>query len=516
MATVSILLACIAEKLGLDGNYRDWTRPVIFRARLTNPDAPRTKLRKLKLQDGEEEEYRRILEGSPEGAGAVTQAWRIIRRFVAQNDVGKLLTGLDRFRVVSIGLDSVEDPQQVFESLNATGRPLTESEKVKNWLLMGLPGDDQQDLHDTHWRNIEAALNARDSTELVDTFLRGVLRWRTGSTRSESETYAGLRRWAIKTGRTENTENMKGFFEELAKLARLYGILTGTAGKHKNSKVERELAHLRSMGIDSHRPLTLRLLNDADRGISGATDAVLSEVFALISSWTTRLWLANRPTHGLNTAFVRLAHTTLSPDDDYVEFWRGQISGLRNQSVGVPDGAKVCQGVRSRKAYGGSATRTASAILCALMEAEHGDAAPARSTLTIEHIMPRTLTPEWRDDLGEDAEELHGEYCNRLPNLTLSGDVTNSRMGARPFDQKRKDYENNPIGLTRRIADEDRWDREALERRAECLARRVLDRWPWSDPVRPKPMNEVLRWRINGGTWHVESHAYKMVLGVVG
>ena len=66
-------------------------------------------------------------------------------------NVARLLRGLERLRVVSIGLDDKEDPQQIFESLNATGRPLTESEKVKNWLLMGLPDAEQQDLHDNHW-----------------------------------------------------------------------------------------------------------------------------------------------------------------------------------------------------------------------------------------------------------------------------------------------------------------------------------------------------------------------------
>ena len=115
-------------------------------------------LRKLRLQGGDEDEYRDVLAGSGNGAGAVAQAWRTIRRLVARNDVGSLLRGLQRLRVVSIGLDANEDPQQIFESLNATGRPLTESEKVKNWLLMGLPDAQQQGLHDEVWLAIEKAL----------------------------------------------------------------------------------------------------------------------------------------------------------------------------------------------------------------------------------------------------------------------------------------------------------------------------------------------------------------------
>lgn len=137
LTTVSILLACIAAELGPNGECNCWTRQIILDDRLTNPGKPPEKLRKLRLQDEDEEEYRRGLAGEPAGAGAVSQAWRIARRLVAKNDIARLLTGIERLRVVTIGLDHDEDPQQIFESLNATGRPLTESEKVKNWLLMG-------------------------------------------------------------------------------------------------------------------------------------------------------------------------------------------------------------------------------------------------------------------------------------------------------------------------------------------------------------------------------------------
>ena len=135
LTTVSILLGCIAAELGPDGECDGWTRQIILDDRLTNPGKPSGKRRKLRLQDGDEDEYRLGLEGVPSGAGAVSQAWRIARRLVARVDVGLLLKGLDRLRVVSIGLDDKEDPQQIFESLNATGRPLTFHQKVESvWI----------------------------------------------------------------------------------------------------------------------------------------------------------------------------------------------------------------------------------------------------------------------------------------------------------------------------------------------------------------------------------------------
>ena len=99
----------------------------------------------------------------------MTQAWRVARRLVTRYQVPHLLTGLERLRVVSIGLDVSEDPQQIFGEPERRRRPLTESEKVKNWLLMGLAGEEQQDLHDNHWLKIERALRAERTSEPIDT-----------------------------------------------------------------------------------------------------------------------------------------------------------------------------------------------------------------------------------------------------------------------------------------------------------------------------------------------------------
>ncbi len=516
LTTVSILLASIADELGSEGNCDGWTREIIRNDRLTNPGKPLDKRRKLRLQDGDEEEYLRGLESVPEGEGAVTQAWRIARRLVARNGVGLLLKGLDRLHVVSIGLDDKEDPQQIFESLNATGRSLAESEKVKNWLLMGLPDAVQQDLYDNHWLQIEKRLDARHAGERIDMFLRDVLRWKTGQIHGIDRVYEGVRRWAVQSGRQGDRPAL---CRDLAHLAGLYGMLTGTAKGYGDAKVDRELRHLRELGIDVHRPLTLRLLNDAnDNNCAGGGDAELVKSLAGIGAWTTRMWLAGRPTAGMNRAIAELAHEA-GPDGsaDFSEHWLGRIRRLRNTRVGVPSDGDVREGVRTRQAYGGSTTGSARAVLCELMEAKHREEAPARDHLTIEHVMPQKLTDEWKRYLGDDAEEVHGQYRDRLANLTLSGDATNAGMGANTFDAKKEVYRNSSIGMTRLIAEESEWNEAALEQRAEDLADLALVRWPWTDPLRRREdavRSTRLRWRIEDGPWRHEDAASQMVSNV--
>ena len=512
LTTVSILLSCIAAQLGPNDRSVGWGAEDIEDL-LKNPRRSDDQRRKLRLQDGDEGEYRRILEGRPSGAGAVTQAWRTARRLVARNDLAQLLTGLGRLRVVSMGLGDRDDPQQIFESLNATGRPLTESEKVKNWLLMGLPDNQQQELHEGPWRKIERSLGTEQTTEPIDIFLRDVMRWRTGEVRGLGHVYSGLRRWAVLQGRADDRPAL---CRELARLAELYGILTGTAGPHPEKDVERELRHLRAMGIHIHRPLTLRLLDDAsDSAEAGATDRGLAAILAGIGTWITRLWLADRPTAGLNKAVAEMAHGPgPRPDEDPVEHWLERIRRLRNSRVGVPNDEAVREGVRTRKAYGGGVTRSSFAVLCALMEAEHKES-PARVKLTIEHVMPQKLTEQWRSDLGDRAEEIHGRFVHTLPNMTLSG--YNPEMGAARFHEKRDVYRESAIGMTRRLADENEWNEDALERRAENLAARMLSRWPWPDEGADSPLGQArLRWRIEDGPWYSEDAATRMVLNVAG
>lgn len=515
LTTVSILLACIADALGPDGKSGEWNAEIIKNDRLTNPGKASDKFRKIRLQDGDEEEYRSGLEGSPQGPGAVAQAWRIVRRLVGKGNIDQLLKGLERLWVISIALGKDDDPQQVFESLNATGRPLTESEKFKNWLLMGLPDKEQQELHDRHWKRIESSLDARYSTDRIDTFLRDFLRWQTGEVRGVRYVYEDMRRWAVRNGKAKDCPSL---CSELADIAAHYGMLTGTCGGHRGKGVERELRHLRALGIDTHRPLTLRLLAEAAAvGDAKWTNKALAKVLAGIGTWLTRCWLSDRPLAGMNMAFAELAHGPgPKADEDPVEFWLGRIRRFRNWRVKVPDDEAVREGIRTRKAYGGSATSATKAILCAMIEDEQKGEAPARDDLTVEHIMPQKLTDEWRRALGDDFERIHGLHKDCLANLTLSG--VNAELGRKSFEEKRKIMERGGIRLNMIIVEEDEWNEEALERRGEYLAKRAIDLWPWRDSDTPDIQDRAwqMRWCIEGGDWRKESSPTQMVLNVTG
>lgn len=493
LTTVSIFLSCIADKLGPEGRCGDWTAQFIRNSRLLNPEMLPEKCRKLRLQAGDEKEYRDVLYGKFTGAGAVTQVWKTISRLVAQKDVDCLLQGLGRLRVVSIGLDEQEDPQQIFESLNATDRSLTESEKVL-----------QEELHDHCWLKIEEALGARDDAELVDIFLRDLLRWWTGDLRGIDKSYEGLRWWAIQQG---HAADHPALLRELVPLTELYGFLTGTNSEHPDRNVQHQLRHIQMMWIDAHRPLSLRLLHDANRHGTVEANEALADVLSEIGAWLTYLWLADRRTSGLNRVIVDISSSrSLGEDDEgggrndkFVDYWLERISMLRNTQLAVPNDEEVREGIRTRQAYGTGGTKTTFSILYAMMENDHREESPTHNHLTIEHVMPQKLTDGWKRALREEADEIHRRYHNCLANLVLSGDATNAILGVQGFEDKKQVYRNSSIGMNRRVADEVSWGEEELDQRTEDLADQALSLYGHGhSPDSPAAKLETMQ-RYSGG-----------------
>lgn len=508
LTTISILLICIAKELEPDGKAGEWNAEKIRSVLLKNSlDSSIT----MKLQDGDNGEYRRILEGRPIGEGRVTTAWEILRKETTKIGPSQLMKGLNRFKVISVNCGSSDDPQQIFESLNATGVPLTDGEKVKNWLLMGLDKETQDKVYREYWCALERHLGAVEEPKCIDHFLRDFLRWKTGKSSGSRQIYENLRREWIKSGEDNNRIRL---CKDLARLAVLYGMITGRGGKHENKDVNQLLEYLRGLGIDVHRPFTLRLLDDATRPEStGATEKELIESLEAISTWLTRLWLIGNSTAGLNTEFADFARDE-GPQfsEDFSDHWTEKIRKLWRSRLAMPNAEEVEEGIRKRKAYGGKASETAKTILYTINSKKwKGPAHPRIEDFSLEHIMPRTLSEEWENYLGHDQDEMHENYLNSLANLTLVGPEFNSIISNRHYKEKRGFYKNSTFMLTRELAEQHvDWKEENLLGRSRDLAKLVVKCWPWEDGIIPGP-----RWRINFGEWKREKFYSQVLVNVV-
>ena len=523
LTTISILLATIAEKLGDTGAVGHWTGDIIRNDRVLNAGRPPALRRKLRLQNGDDEEYRNEIEGRGTGPGAVSAAFKICRRIVAREDSKTLMDGIDRMQVVQINLQEHDDPQQIYESLNGTGQRLSEGEKVKNWLLMGLPEEEQQELHDDVWKRTETVLGAHDDPDRLDVFLRDMLAARVGKKFAKERAYEELRRWAT---RTDQDRDKPALLRAIGREADLYSLITGTGDARRlGETTARTLEHLRTMPIQAVKPLVLRILRDATGAEQeppvGHIREELTRALEAVSTWITRFWVSDRGTAGLNQAAAGLAAGEGPPKGAKTdEFWTSRIKTLRHNRAGVPSDEEIRTGVQNRKAYGGMATRGTLAVLYALVREEQGEESPPLDRLTVEHVMPQRLNDAWRTDLGTNSDELHGQYRDKLGNLTLSGDRVNPTMGNRPFGAKRPDFARSPLLMNRRIADADAWNEEEIEARTRDLAERILARWKWTDAEAPDKTVRTARtttylWRLDDGPERRDTGNSRFTLNVV-
>ena len=509
LVTVSLLLSSIADHLADTGaKLEHWSADEIRIELLKNSVRP---FYKLRLQDGDDAEYRDILSGKTQGKGELAKAWRILKKAVSDHGPDVLMEGIRRFTVISFRCGSTNDPQQIFESLNATGKPLHLGEKVKNWILMGMDNDQQEDTY-KHWCKIEKYLgvSSAKTKEHIDKFLIDFLRWRTGDKGSVKRAYGELRRWWLRSN--QNGEHDKRWLcEQLCIFADLYGKITGTSSTYGVREIDRHLQHLRGVGIDVHRPFTLRLLNDARiPKESGAQQRDVIKVLETLSTWLTRFWLSNNETTSLNTTFARFArHRNGEFIADYSEYWIDKVRGLRYSNSAVPNEEEVERGIMTRPAA--KSRVAARTILWALNSRLGNQADLVIENLSIEHIIPQTLNDDWKDYLGVGADELHGEMCDTLPNLTLVGPRFNSALSNNVFARKREEYLDSNVMLTRKLAKTyDEWREDDVILRSLEIAEWVYECWPWENVNTAK-----LRWRINGGGWKHESKYQHMLPNVV-
>ena len=507
LTTISILLVCIAEKLEEIGSSTGgWTpetiRSVLLRNNIGSPE-------KLRLQDRDNEEYKRILNGYPEGEGKVSAAWEVLRKAVDELDPRLLMEGLSRFKVISFPCQSSNDPQQIFESLNATGVRLTEGEKVKNWLLMGLDRTTQETVYKDYWCRLESSLDAVSEPKRIDDFLWNFLRWKTGENCGISYTYSNLRRWWYEYGE----DNRMYLCKDLAELAALYGKITGVNDRHTSDEIDKLLRHLQYLGINTHRPFTLRLFDDATRpNDTGAHESELIKVLGALSTWLTRIWLSGKSTSALNTSIIGLAHNRgPQPSESYSDYWIKKIQGFRNSGIAVPNKEEIKEGIKRRKAYGGKASDAAKTILWVMNSGLGNPASPRIEDLSLEHVMPKRLSEEWQEYLGDDIDELQRDYTNSLANLTLVGKEFNSEISNRSYAEKRELYRQSSVMLTRKLAvSYVDWRKEDMDDRVGKLTSSVLACWPWEDVSRAK-----VRWRIDGGDWQKEKSYAGMLPNIV-
>lgn len=378
------------------------------------------------------------------------------------DDLARLV--LDRLSLVSITLDDNDDPYVVFESLNAKGLRLTAADLIRNYLFMRIAADDQEQLNSQYWQPMQDLLGEH-LTQFVWHFLM-----RHGGNVPKSDVYFSFKK-------ATERRPVPEILQELSRYAPAYSRLLDPSRETGRPAVRAALRRLHRTGLTVAYPLILRLYDKVCH--REAPETLLLDVLALLENYSLRGFMAQRGTGGSNKSMQALAARTNVLDGEPEALLDDMRRYLATQNY--PSDKEVWDALLNRPLYHHAGERNVRTKL--VLETLEGDLNPNEPVvadgLTIEHIMPQTLTAAWHTDLGPESVRDHQTLLHTLGNLTLTG--YNGELSNAPFAAKRPEFARSNLSLNAELAAEAVWDGAAIRRRGARLAERILARWPALD-----------------------------------
>jgi hypothetical protein len=225
--------------------------------------------------------------------------------------------------------------------------------------------------------------------------------------------------------------------------------------------------------VGTSYPLLLRLFEARNSDKISIDD--LEKCLGLIESFVVRRAVSVVPTNALNKLFLQWARQF--PQGGHVDWLHASMSaGAGGRRF--PNDAEFGEYFKNFAQYMRGSTRY---VLLRLEEAFGHKESVDLSNATIEHIMPQTMTTEWADEIGPHAESVHARLKDTFGNLSLTG--YNAELGNLPFREKKAKLANTHIELNRFVLQQERWNEDAITRRAEAMFAVAVSLWP--GPVVP-------------------------------
>ncbi|PUD21436.1 DUF262 domain-containing protein [Helicobacter pylori] len=331
-----------------------------------------------------------------------------------------------RLKIVAIGLELGEDdPQVVFESINATGVQLKGLDLIRNYLMMGENSDNQNRLYNTYWVPLEDWLGEKDLNDFILTYLR--IYFEDKLKKEEREVY-----YALKDHHRKNFPNdIQGLMSDMREYGRIYQIFLDRDHYFLHRGDPQQLANLRlrikdlvKIKFGVAKPFVLRCARDFEEGKLDYEN--FCEILQILISYFVRRSVCGDPTGALNKVLYILYRQLENVSADALKRYLGKSVGR----TAFPNDDKIKVAFAVRNAY--TANQVCKFILLEIEKLSNAEP-PKEENLEVEHFYPKTPTQEWRDRVG-DYFTFEQDYLNNFGNLTLSGQ--NQRLGNKPYEAK--------------------------------------------------------------------------------
>jgi uncharacterized protein with ParB-like and HNH nuclease domain len=484
LTTINILYVALYRFAKENGKTQDAER--LYNMFLTNQYVKNESSKlKLKQTDANSIAFKSILLGTENSTlpfSNVTENYNYFKTVITEENFETLLNGLNRLIFVEISLErDKDDPQRIFESLNSTGLDLSQSDLIRNFILMDLPPKDQNRIFETIWNPIEE--NARDyvkQTSLVSEFIRDYLTLRNKKIPNKNKVYAEFK--SIYTNKKDEAYHQE--LENIKSLSVHYKKFINPSTV-SDSGIKRELEYINRLEINVAYPFLLQVFEDTENGLLTKDD--LTKILKLIQSYAWRRFIVGLPTNALNKIFM-----TLYSEVDTEEYYESIAKALikKKGSAKFPSNEDLKTALKDKDLYN-TQPKNRNYLFEMLENFNNREFVDtSRESITIEHIFPRNPNEDWSTDLSSEEFFLFKEkYLNTIANLTLSG--SNGALGNKSFLAKKEmndggneqGYRYSKLWLNDYLKTIDVWNVSNYEERLNILCERFLKIWEYPDVV---------------------------------
>lgn len=460
LATIFIIFALLRDKAKQAGQFE--LSEEIYNTLLVNQYKKDFDYYKFQPTQIDRDSFQRIIASdTPTSPNQILNAYQFFERKFRQTstDIQTLKkTIISNMSIVSIVLDPDDNPHLVFESLNAKGRPLTQADLIRNYFFMRIHINEQENIYSYYWEPMQKALG-ENLTEFIRHYLM-----RDGKIIKQNDVYFSLKD-IVSLG------NALDYLKELLKFSGYYKKLIYTEYE-THSEIHKLLSRLNRFEVNTAYPFLLNCYHDYSE--NKISDEEFFSILKVIENFLIRRFVCNVPTHGLNKIFPSLYPNIRNKGFEKV------LDGLKKvlQTKGYPKDVEFKSRMMDAKLYGAGDRAIKTKLILESIEEIYGHKEQVSfESLSIEHIMPQTLTEYWQNHLGDEWEITYELMLHTIGNLTLT--AYNAELSNDDFESKKIRLCNSHLEMNKYFKDKTTWKKEDIENRSEHLAEVSLSIWPY-------------------------------------
>ncbi len=397
---------------------------------------------------------------------------------IAAADLDLVYRGIRKLMIVDVRLQQgIDNPQMIFESMNSTGKALTQADLIRNYVLMGLDHEQQTRLYNDYWRPMEIEFGAENYNQDFDEFVRYFLVIKARNHRiRRQDVYDEFKIYSRQYDVEDLLVSLKEFATYFCRIA---------LGKEPDPELATVFHDIRELRADVCYPFLMEIYRDYRNNAVSKKEFV--DIARMVESYVFRRAVCDIPTNSLRQTFATFTHGL--GKEIYSEAVKAKFLLLPSYRR-FPDDEEFIRQIKVRNLY---KWNRRSYWLRRFENHGRKEHVPVQN-YTIEHIMPQNenLSSEWRGSLGDDWHRVHQEYLHTLGNLTLTG--YNSEYSDRPFNQKRDmegGFKQSPLRLNAGLGSCNIWNEPAIKARAGKLAGEAVG--IWAMPILPVDVLETYR-----------------------